>query len=96
LDLARIKTFKGGTIMNLTYLPQWAVINQSQKQFVIQEDNTSLSIVSPINDYAMGILSQVYFDVDGGVITNYKIENNSKSLIIEIDESKKRLIIKDI
>ncbi|MBO3066093.1 MULTISPECIES: hypothetical protein [Staphylococcus] len=82
--------------MNLTYLPQWAVINQSQKQFVIQEDNTSLSIVSPINDYAMGILSQVYFDVDGGVITNYKIENNSKSLIIEIDESKKRLIIKDI
>lgn len=82
--------------MNLTYLPQWAVINQSQKQFVIQEDNTSLSIVSPINDYAMGILSQVYFDVDGGVIANYKIENNSKSLIIEIDESKKRLIIKDI
>ncbi|MDW8570515.1 hypothetical protein AABD40_12665 [Staphylococcus shinii] len=82
--------------MNLTYLPQWTVINQSQKQFVIQEDNTSLSIVSPINDYAMGILSQVYFDVDGGVITNYKIENNSKSLIIEIDESKKRLIIKDI
>lgn len=82
--------------MNLTYLPQWAIINQSQKQFVIQEDNTSLSIVSPINDYAMGILSQVYFDVDGGVITNYKIENNSKSLIIEIDESKKRLIIKDI
>lgn len=82
--------------MNLTYLPQWAVINQSQKQFVIQEDNTSLSIVSPINDYAMGILSQVYFDVDGGVITNYKIENNSKSLIIEIDESKKQLIIKDI
>lgn len=82
--------------MNLTYLPQWAVINQSQKQFVIQEDNTSLSIVSPINDYAMGILSQVYFDVDGGVITNYKIENNSKSLIIEIDELKKHLIIKDI
>lgn len=82
--------------MNLTYLPQWAVINQSQKQFVIQEDNTSLSIVSPINDYAMGILSQVYFDIEEGVITNYKIENNSKSLIIAIDESKKQLIIKDI
>ncbi|MGW7975360.1 hypothetical protein BU116_12790 [Staphylococcus xylosus] len=82
--------------MNLTYLPQWSVINQSQKQFVIQEDATSISIVSPINDYAMGILSQVSFDIEQGTVTNYKVENNSKSLNIEIDESKKHLIIKDI
>lgn len=82
--------------MNLTYLPQWTVINQSQKQFVIQEDETSISIVSPINDHDMGILSQVSFDIEQGTVINYKVENNSKSLIIEIDELKKYLIIKDI
>ncbi|MCE7786086.1 hypothetical protein [Staphylococcus xylosus] len=82
--------------MNLTYLPQWTVINQSQKQFVIQEDEISISIVSPINDHAMGILSQVSFDIEQGAVINYKVENNSKSLIIEIDELKKYLIIKDI
>ena len=82
--------------MNLTYLPQWTVINQSQKQFVIQEDETSISIVSPINDYAMGILSQVSFDTEQGTVIIYKVEINSKSLIIEIDELKKHLIIKDI
>ncbi|MGW7925041.1 hypothetical protein [Staphylococcus xylosus] len=82
--------------MNLTYLPQWTVINQSQKQFVIQEDEISISIVSPINDHAMGILSQVSFDIEQGTVINYKVENNSKSLIIEIDELKKYLIIKDI
>ncbi|WP_277583339.1 hypothetical protein [Staphylococcus equorum] len=28
--------------MNLTYLPQWEIINQSQKQFIIQEDANSI------------------------------------------------------
>ncbi|WP_260980745.1 hypothetical protein [Staphylococcus cohnii] len=41
--------------MKLTYLPKWQLINQSQKQFMIQEDTTSISLVSPINEYAMGI-----------------------------------------
>ncbi|MGW7814792.1 hypothetical protein ACWEVF_02655 [Staphylococcus xylosus] len=63
--------------MNLTYLPQWTVINQSQKQFVIQEDETSISIVSPINDHAMGILSQVTFDIEQGAVINYKVETTA-------------------
>lgn len=44
----------------------------------------------------MGILSQVSFDIEQGTVINYKVENNSKSLIIDIDELKKHLIIKDI
>lgn len=46
--------------MKLTYLPEWQLINQSKQAFAIQEDENSISLVSPINDYAMGILSQVF------------------------------------
>ena len=61
--------------MKLTYLPQWKVQNNSKKQFVIQEDEASISIVSPINEYAMGILSQVTFSTTNGVVTEATVEN---------------------
>lgn len=82
--------------MKLTYLPQWEVINQSQKQFVIQEDSTSLSLVSPINDYAMGILSQVFFTLNNGEVTSTKVENNSKALKIEVNEAQSQIKILDL
>ncbi|WP_336878328.1 hypothetical protein [Staphylococcus nepalensis] len=59
--------------MKLTYLPKWQLINQSQKQFMIQEDTKSISLVSPINEYAMGILSQVFFTIENGVVVNINI-----------------------
>ena len=39
--------------MKLTYLPEWQLINQSKQAFAIQEDENSISLVSPINDYTM-------------------------------------------
>ncbi|PTI39420.1 hypothetical protein [Staphylococcus casei] len=82
--------------MKLTYLPQWEVINQSQKQFVIQEDSNSLSLVSPINDYAMGILSQVFFTLNNGKVTATKVENNSKALKVEVNEAQSQIKILDL
>ncbi|MDH9162417.1 hypothetical protein NGH92_10770 [Staphylococcus succinus] len=82
--------------MKLTYLPQWEVINQSQKQFVIQEDSNSLSLVSPINDYAMGILSQVFFTINNDEVTSTKVENNSKALKIEVNEAQSQIKILDL
>ncbi|PTJ20918.1 hypothetical protein BU069_01490 [Staphylococcus succinus] len=82
--------------MKLTYLPQWEVINQSQKQFVIQEDSNSLSLVSPINDYAMGILSQVFFTLNNGEVISTKVENNSKALKIEVNEAQSQIKILDL
>ncbi|MGO3050404.1 hypothetical protein CD110_06585 [Staphylococcus casei] len=82
--------------MKLTYLPQWEVINQSQKQFVIQEDSNSLSLVSPINDYAMGILSQVFFTLNNGEVTATKVENNSKALKVEVNEAQSQIKILDL
>ncbi|MEB7462021.1 hypothetical protein NGC05_04900 [Staphylococcus succinus] len=82
--------------MKLTYLPQWEVINQSQKQFVIQEDSNTLSLVSPINDYAMGILSQVFFTLNNGEVTSTKVENNSKALKIEVNEAQSQIKILDL
>ncbi|MEY6486510.1 hypothetical protein A4A32_11165 [Staphylococcus equorum] len=82
--------------MKLTYLPQWEVINQSQKQFVIQEDDNSISLVSPINDYAMGILSQVHFSIQNGEVISTTVENNSKNLKIEINETQSQLKIIDV
>ncbi|HLR18589.1 MAG TPA: hypothetical protein VK115_01570 [Staphylococcus sp.] len=82
--------------MNLTYLPNWKVDNQSQKQFVIQEDSNSMSLVSPINDYAMGILSQVHFTIQNGEVINTTVENNSESLKMEINEACSQITIIDI
>jgi len=82
--------------LNLTYLPNWKVDNQSQKQFVIQEDSNSMSLVSPINDYAMGILSQVHFTIQNGEVINTTVENNSESLKMEINEACSQITIIDI
>ena len=82
--------------MNLTYLPQWEIINQSQKQFIIQEDANSISLVSPINDYEMGILSQVHFSIQNGEVISTTVENNSKNLKIEINETQSQLKIIDV
>ncbi|MEP9851370.1 hypothetical protein ABDK10_01605 [Staphylococcus aureus] len=82
--------------MNLTYLPNWKVDNQSQKQFVIQEDSNSMSLVSPINDYAMCILSQVHFTIQNGEVINTTVENNSESLKMEINEACSQITIIDI
>lgn len=82
--------------MNLTYLPQWEIINQSQKQFIIQEYANSISLVSPINDYAMGILSQVHFSIQNGEVISTTVENNSKNLKIEINETQSQLKIIDV
>ncbi|MFH4907570.1 hypothetical protein [Staphylococcus cohnii] len=82
--------------MKLTYLPKWQLINQSQKQFMIQEDTTSISIVSPINDYAMGILSQIFFTIEQGNVVNTTIENNSDELKVTVDEENSTLYVVDL
>ena len=81
--------------MKLTYLPKWQIINQSQKNFMIQEDTTSISLVSPINEYAMGILSQIYFTIEQGNVVNTTIENNSDELKVTVDEENLTLYIFD-
>ncbi|MCQ9289266.1 hypothetical protein NQ035_10330 [Staphylococcus gallinarum] len=81
--------------MKLTYLPQWKVQNNSKKQFVIQEDEVSISIVSPINEYAMGILSQVTFSTTNGVVTEATVENNSPGLFVSVDQENKIITIDD-
>ena len=82
--------------MKLTYLPKWQLINQSQKQFMIQEDATSISLVSPINDYAMGILSQIFFTIEQGNVVNTTIENNSDELKVTVDEENSTLYVVDL
>lgn len=82
--------------MKLTYLPKWQLINQSQKQFMIQEDTTSISLVSPINEYAMGILSQIFFTIEQGNVVNTTIENNSDELKVTVDEENSILYVVDL
>ncbi|OEK73562.1 hypothetical protein AST07_07325 [Staphylococcus saprophyticus] len=82
--------------MKLTYLPEWQLINQSKQAFAIQEDENSISLVSPINDYAMGILSQVFFTIENDEVTDTSVENNSQSLVTEVKKANKQIVIKDI
>lgn len=82
--------------MKLTYLPEWQLINQSKQAFAIQEDENSISLVSPINDYAMGILSQVFFTIENDEVTDTSVENNSQSLVSEVKKANKQIVIKDI
>ncbi|AMG20963.1 hypothetical protein QI037_04865 [Staphylococcus saprophyticus] len=82
--------------MKLTYLPEWQLINQSKQAFAIQEDENSISLVSPINDYAMGILSQVFFTIENDEVTDTSVENNSQSLVAEVKKANKQIVIKDI
>lgn len=82
--------------MKLTYLPEWQLINQSKQAFAIQEDENSISLVSPINDYAMGILSQVFFTIENDEVTDSSVENNSQSLVSEVKKANKQIVIKDI
>lgn len=82
--------------MKLTYLPEWQLINQSKQAFAIQEDENSISLVSPISDYAMGILSQVFFTIENDEVTDTSVENNSQSLVAEVKKANKQIVIKDI
>ena len=82
--------------MKLTYLPEWQLINQSKQAFAIQEDENSISLVSPINDYDMGILSQVFFTIKNDEVTDTSVENNSQSLVAEVKKANKQIVIKDI
>ncbi|MDW3887287.1 hypothetical protein ACIGHC_05430 [Staphylococcus saprophyticus] len=82
--------------MKLTYLPEWQLINQSKQAYAIQEDENSISLVSPINDYAMGILSQVFFTIENDEVTDTSVENNSQSLVAEVKKANKQIVIKDI
>ena len=82
--------------MKLTYLPEWQLNNQSKQAFAIQEDENSISLVSPINDYAMGILSQVFFTIENDEVTDTSVENNSQSLVAEVKKANKQIVIKDI
>lgn len=82
--------------MKLTYLPEWQLINQSKQAFAIQEDENSISLVSPINDYAMGILSQVFFTIKNDEVTDTSVENNSQSLVAEVKKANKQIVIEDI
>ena len=82
--------------MKLTYLPEWQLINQSKQAFAIQEDENSISLVSPINDYAMGILSQVFFTIENDEVTDTSVANNSQSLVAEVKKANKQIVIKDI
>ena len=66
------------------------------KNFMIQEDTTSISLVSPINEYAMGILSQIYFTIEQGNVVNTTIENNSDELKVTVDEENLTLYIFDL
>ena len=63
---------------------------------MIQEDTTSISLVSPINEYAMGILSQIYFTIEQGNVVNTTIENNSDELKVTVDEENLTLYIFDL
>lgn len=80
--------------MKLTYLPEWQLINQSKQAFAIQEDENSISLVSPINDYAMGILSQVFFTIENDEVTDTSVENNSQSLVAEVKKANKKLLLR--
>lgn len=80
--------------MKLTYLPEWQLINQSKQAFAIQEDENSISLVSPINDYAMGILSQVFFTIKNDEVTDTSVENNSQSLVAEVKKPINKLLLR--
>ena len=81
--------------MHLQNFPQWKVINKSTKKFAIQEEQQSLSIVSPINDYAFAILNQVFFTITDNEITEVTTENNSDELTIEVDKENASITIID-
>lgn len=82
--------------MKLTYLPEWQLINQSKQTFAIQEDQTSISLVSPINEYAMGILCQAFFTTENAEVIDVSVENNSQSVVAEVNKTTKQIFIKDI
>lgn len=82
--------------MKLTYFPDWQIENQSKHEFSIQEDQHSISIVSAINDFAMGILSEVTFTVENNQVVATHVENNSKALKVEVDEQHHKLTIVDL
>lgn len=81
--------------MHLQNFPQWQVINKSTKKFAIQEEQQSLSIVTPINDYAFAILNQVFFTITDNEITEVTTENNSDELTIEVDKKNASITIID-
>lgn len=81
--------------MHLQNFPQWQVTNKSTKKFAIQEEQQSLSIVSPINDYAFAILNQVFFTINDNEITEVTTENNSDELTIAVDKENASITIID-
>lgn len=81
--------------MHLQYFPNWKVINNSIKQFAIQEEQQSLSLVSPINDYAYAILNQLFFTIKDNKIVDVVTENNSNELDIVIDKEQAIITIND-
>lgn len=81
--------------MHLQNYPVWQVINNSNKHFMIQEDKTSLSIVSPINEYAFGILNQLHFTIENNEIQQIALENNSTELHITYDLAQRTITIND-
>lgn len=81
--------------MHLQNYPVWQVINNSNKHFMIQEDKTSLSIVSPINEYAFGILNQLHFTIENNEIQHIEIESNSTELHITYDLAQHTITIND-
>lgn len=81
--------------MHLQNFPQWQVINKSTKKFAIQEDQQSLTIISPINDYAFAILNQIFFTIADGTVTEVTTENNSDELTIEVNQESTSITILD-
>ncbi|MBF7017589.1 hypothetical protein [Staphylococcus durrellii] len=79
--------------MHLQNFSSWQVINNSTKQFAMQEEQQSLSIVSPINNYAYAILNQIFFKVIDDKIVDVTIENNSDELDIVIDKDNSTITI---
>ncbi|MCU5747073.1 hypothetical protein N9R04_10405 [Staphylococcus sp. SQ8-PEA] len=82
--------------MQLKAYPEWKVINQSKQSIAIQEDSISVSVISPISDYAFGILAQATFINDNHHITDVEVENNSKSITMTADHENQSIIIRDI
>lgn len=82
--------------MKLRFYPNWEVDNQSKKEIAIQEDDTSVSVISPINNYAFGILAEAHFVVQNQQIIDVNIEHHSEEIEMTANQESHIIMIRDI
>ncbi|MBX8992740.1 hypothetical protein HCH16_02235 [Staphylococcus pettenkoferi] len=82
--------------MKLRFYPNWEVDNLSKKEIAIQEDDTSVSVISPINNYAFGILSEAHFVVQNQQIIDVNIEHHSEEIEMTANQESHIIMIRDI